>query len=473
VFVFDMNLTPLGGPSAMPTTIAVIGTNYVGLVTAACLAHLGHAVIGIDVDASKVARLQCGQLPIFEPELEDIVREQLAAGRLKFTLDYAEALPSVEVAFVCVGTPAGVDGDPDMRQVYAATTSLAQATPAGAHLVVVNKSTMPVGTGQWMQLTLDAHTRRAGARFSVVSNPEFLREGSAVSDFLHPDRIVLGGDDSAAVEQVATLYDALLPSPPIVRTDTRTAEMIKYASNAFLATKISFINEMASICERVGADVKDVALGMGLDQRIGPRFLSAGVGYGGSCFPKDVMALERLATTAGVEPRVLRAVMDTNQHMRQVVVDDLRFEMGSFSGLRVGILGLAFKSDTDDVRESPAIDIARTLLDEGALVRAYDPAAMSNAAALLSGLELCADAYAVADEVDVLLVLTEWPEFKRLDYQRVLDSMRQAVLVDGRNLLDPSTMQALGFRYRGIGRGLAPTSEPDASFMPSRVPLAA
>ncbi|MBV9600948.1 MAG: UDP-glucose/GDP-mannose dehydrogenase family protein [Chloroflexi bacterium] len=458
-----------------PTThsrIAVIGTNYVGLVTAACLARLGHTVIGVDVDALKVGRLQRGQLPIFEPDLEDIVREQLAAGRLRFTLDYAEALSGAEVAFVCVGTPAGVDGEPDMRQVQSATASLAKLTPAGAYLVVVNKSTMPVGTGQWMQMTLNAHARRTGARFSVVSNPEFLREGSAVSDFLHPDRIVVGGEDSAAVEQVATLY-AGLQSTPIVRTDTRTAEMIKYASNAFLATKISFINEMATICERVGADVKDVAQGMGLDQRIGPRFLSAGVGYGGSCFPKDVMALERLATGAGVEPRVLRAVMDTNQYMRQAVVDNLRTEMQWFHGLRVGILGLAFKADTDDVRESPALDIARTLLDEGAHVRAYDPAAMGKAARLLPELELCADAYAAVEDADVVLVLTEWPEFKALDYARVHNSMRQAVLVDGRNLLDSGALQALGFRYRGIGRGRGPETQAETQLVPSRALIAA
>jgi UDPglucose 6-dehydrogenase len=451
------------------STTAVVGTNYVGLVTAACLARLGHTVIGIDVDALKVARLQRGQLPIFEPDLEDIVREQLAAGRLTFTLDYTEALARADVAFVCVGTPAGLDGEPDMRQVRAAAASLAEATPAGKFLVVVNKSTMPVGTGQWMQMTLNAHARRSGTRFSVVSNPEFLREGSAVSDFLQPDRIVLGGDDVSAVEQVAALYDALRPAPPIVKTDTRTAEMIKYASNAFLATKISFINEMASICERVGADVKDVAHGMGLDQRIGPRFLSAGVGYGGSCFPKDVMALERLASSAGAEPRVLRAVMDTNRQMRQAMIDGLRIELGGFRGVRVGILGLAFKADTDDVRESPAIDIARTLLSEGARVAGYDPAAMANASALLPGLELCADAYAAVERADMVLVLTEWSEFRELDYRRVRDAMREAVLVDGRNLLDPEVMRALGFAYRGIGRARGFESPST----PSRAALAA
>ncbi|MBV9580952.1 MAG: UDP-glucose/GDP-mannose dehydrogenase family protein, partial [Chloroflexi bacterium] len=382
-------------------------------------------------------------------------------------------LRSADIAFVCVGTPAGSEGEPDMRQVQSATASLARNTPAGARLVVVNKSTMPVGTGQWMQATLSAFAPQTGAHFTVVSNPEFLREGSAVSDFLNPDRIVIGGDDSAAVEQVAHLYTPLSPAPPIVRTDTRTAEMIKYASNAFLATKISFINEMATICERIGADVQDVAQGMGLDNRIGPRFLSAGVGYGGSCFPKDVMALERLATGAGVEPRVLRAVMETNQHMRRAAVEALCLEAGPLDGLQVAILGLAFKADTDDIRESAAVEIARTLSDAGAQVRAYDPAAMGSAAPLLPNVELCADAYAAADGADAMLVLTEWPEFKELDYQRIHAGMRQAVMLDGRNLLDVDAMQALGFRYRGIGRGRTPAIEPETQLTPSRVLQAA
>jgi UDPglucose 6-dehydrogenase len=439
-------------------SIVVLGTNYVGLVTAACLAQLGHTVIGVDIDPLKIARLQRGQLPIYEPGLEAIVVEQLAEGRLSFTLDYAASLPQAEFAFLCVGTPPGPAGSSDMRQVHAATESLARHTPAGAHLVVVNKSTLPVGTGQSMQTALNAHARQTGAHFSIVSNPEFLREGSAVSDFQHPDRIVLGGADASALDRLANLYEGIRPSPPIVRTDLRTAEMIKYASNAFLATKISFINEMAAICDRLGADVNDVALGMGLDQRIGPRFLAAGVGYGGSCFPKDVMALEHMASQAGAEPRILRAVMDTNRHTREAVVAMLRAEMGSLRGRGVGILGLAFKADTDDVRESPSIEIARTLLAEGAQVSAYDPAAMGSAAWVLPQLELRKDAYAVAEDADVLLVLTEWPEFRQLDFARIRDSMRQAVLVDGRNLLDPTAMKALGFSYRGIGRGVCPAT---------------
>ena len=440
------------GTTTEGSSLAVIGTNYVGLVTAACLAQLGHTVIGIDVDPFKIARLQRGQLPIHEPGLEAIVREQLAAGRLQFTLDYTSSVQRVEFAFVCVGTPPGPDGTPDMRQVHSVTDSLALSAPSGAHLVVINKSTMPIGTGQWMHMTLNTLGQRTGAKFSVVSNPEFLREGCAVSDFQHPDRIVLGADDSFALERVARLYERLRPTPPIVATTLRSAELIKYASNAFLATKISFINEMATICDKLGADVDDVALGMGLDKRIGPSFLSAGIGYGGSCFPKDVMALERMASDSGAQPRILRAVMDTNQHARQAILAELHARLGSFRGQRVGILGLAFKPDTDDVRESPAIEIARALLVEGAQVSAYDPAAMASAALVLPQLELCLDAYAVAEGADVLLVLTDWPEFEQLDYIQIRDSMRRAFLVDGRNLLNPGELQALGFEYRGGGR---------------------
>jgi UDPglucose 6-dehydrogenase len=421
-----------------------------------------------------VARLRRGALPIYEPRLQEIVAEQLATGRLRFTVDYAEGLRGAQFAFVCVGTPPAADGSADLGQVRAATASLARHTPPGARLVVVNKSTLPVGTGDWIENLLEAQAVHSEVRFAVISNPEFLREGSAVSDFLHPDRIVVGGSDRDVIEAVVDLYGGLDPQPPIVRAERRTAEMIKYASNAFLAAKISFINEMASICDRVGADVKDVAQGVGLDQRIGPRFLSAGVGYGGSCFPKDVMALERVATDAGVEPCMLRAVMNTNESMRRKVIADLRSEMEGFRGLRVGILGLAFKSDTDDVRESPALGIARTLLDEGALVRAYDPAAMANARRILPELELCIDAYSAAGGADVLLVLTEWPEFMHLDYARICGSMLQPVLLDGRNLLDPCAMQALGFRYRGIGRGVAPEGDARVSrFSPSREALAA
>jgi UDPglucose 6-dehydrogenase len=438
--------------------VAVIGTNYVGLVTAVCLASLGHRVVGIDIDACKVARLSRGEMPIHEPGLDTLLAEQLAAGRLRFTLNYADALENAQFAFICVGTPPSPEGGADLSQVRAATTSLIRHTPAGANLVVVNKSTLPVGTGDWMQAELDLGLAHANAHVTVVSNPEFLREGTAVADFLHPDRVVIGGSDTSAVERVARLYAGLNAQPPVVKTNLRTAEMIKYASNAFLATKISFINEMAAICEQLDADVEQVASGMGLDQRIGPRFLSAGVGYGGSCFPKDVRALEHLATQVGVEPRVLRAVMDTNLHMRQLVLDKVRTQLGWVRGRTVGILGLAFKANTDDVRESPAIEIARTLVEEGAYVRAFDPVAMGSTARLLDGVELCPDAYAVAENADALLVLTEWPEFRALDMARVQRSMRQPLVVDGRNLFAPEDMADLGFTYLPTGRGVSQPS---------------
>src|SRR5947209_2279285 len=331
---------------------------------------------------------------------------------------------------------------------------LARIAQTGAHSVVVNKRPQPIGTADWMQAALDAGRVRAGGRVIVVSNPEFLREGSAVADFQNPDRVVIGGSNPVAVDSVAALYSGLPSHPPIVKTDLRTAEMIKYASNAFLATKISFINEIAAICEGVDADVEQVARGMGLDQRIGPRFLAAGVGYGGSCFPKDVRALEHMATQVGAEPRLLRAVMETNLRMRQLVLTKLRTELGSLSGRRIGILGLAFKANTDDVRESPAIEIARTLLDEGAQVRAFDPVAMGPAVRVLPELQLGSDAYAVAEGADALLVLTEWPELRDLDLARIRATMRQPVLVDGRNLFAPDEMASLGFAYFGIGRGL-------------------
>src|SRR5215831_13472591 len=389
--------------------IAVIGTNYVGLVTAACFAELGNQVIGIDIDPGKVERLGRGQLPIYEPGLEEIVVQNLKAKRLRFTLDYVEGLKNAQFAFVCVGTPSGIEGEADMSQVKAAAHSLGEFTPAGRSLIVVNKSTMPIGTGDWMLPTLERASNGSRARFRVVSNPEFLREGSAVDDFRHPDRVVLGGTDPGALKRVASLYRDLQPEPTIISTDIRTAEMIKYASNAFLATKISFINEIASISERLGADVELVARGMGLDRRISPEFLQAGVGYGGSCFPKDVKALAHMASMAGAHPQLLRAVMEINRDMRRLVLQKARTELdGNLEERTIGVLGLAFKPNTDDLREAPAIEIIHLLQAEGAQVRGYDPAAMEAASEILPGVALCADAYEVASGADALIVTTEW-----------------------------------------------------------------
>ncbi len=437
--------------------IAVIGTNYVGLVTAACFAELGNQVVGIDIDPGKVERLGRGQLPIYEPGLEEVVVQNLKAGRLRFTLDYVEGLQQAQFAFVCVGTPSGIEGEADMSQVKAAARSLGVHTPSGRNLVVVNKSTMPIGTGDWMLPTLERASNGSGALFRVVSNPEFLREGSAVEDFRHPDRVVLGGTEPDAIDRVASLYRDLQPEPPIIKTDIRTAEMIKYASNAFLATKISFINEIASICERLGADVKEVSRGMGLDRRISPEFLEAGVGYGGSCFPKDVKALAHMASMAGAHPQLLRAVMEINRDMRRLVLQKVRGTLGSVEDRTIGVLGLAFKPNTDDLREAPAVEIIHLLQSEGARVRAYDPAANEAARAVLPGVELCSDAYAVAQGADALILLTPWSEFRRLDLDRVRHSMQYPLLVDGRNLYDPTEMVSKGFFYQPIGR---PSQEP-------------
>jgi len=438
--------------------IAVIGTNYVGLVTAACFAELGNQVVGIDIDPGKVERLGRGQLPIYEPGLEEIVVQNLKAGRLRFTLDYAEGLKAAQFAFVCVGTPSGIEGEADMSQVKAAAHSLGEHATSERGLIVVNKSTMPIGTGDWMLPALERASNGSGARFLVVSNPEFLREGSAVDDFRHPDRVVLGGTDPEAIDRVASLYRDLQPEPPIIKTDIRTAEMIKYASNAFLATKISFINEIASICERLGADVKEVSRGMGLDRRISPEFLEAGVGYGGSCFPKDVKALAHMASMAGAHPQLLRAVMEINRDMRRLVLQKVRGALGSVEDRTIGVLGLAFKPNTDDLRESPAVEVIHLLQSEGARVKAFDPAANEAARSLLPGVELCSDAYAVAEGADALILLTPWSEFRRLDLDRVRRSMEYPLLVDGRNLYDPKEMVARGFFYQPIGR---PAAEPN------------
>src|ERR1700704_2164677 len=437
--------------------IAVIGTNYVGLVTAAFFAELGNQVVGIDIDPGKVQRLGRGQLPIYEPGLEEIVVQNIKAGRLQFSLDYVAGLKNAQFAFVCVGTPSGIEGEADLSQVRSAAHSLGKHTPSERSLIVVNKSTMPVGTGDWMPPALAKAANGSGARFRVVSNPEFLREGSAVDDFRHPDRVVLGGTDPEAIERVASLYRDLQPEPPIIKTDINSSEMIKSASNAFLATKISFINEIASICERLGADVKEVARGMGLDRRISPEFLDAGVGYGGSCFPKDVKALAHMARMAGAHPQILRAVVESNRDMRRLVLQKVRGSLGTVEDRTIGVLGLAFKPNTDDLRESPAMEIIHLLKSEGAKVKAYDPAALEAARSMLPGVELCADAYAVAQDADALILMTQWSEFRRLDLDRVRRVMAYPLMVDGRNLYDPVEMVAKGFFYQPIGR---PVAEP-------------
>jgi UDPglucose 6-dehydrogenase len=429
--------------------IAVIGVGYVGLVTGTCFADLGNKVCCLDVDEAKIKTLQAGGIPIYEPGLEEMVRRNTSAGRLTFTTSYPEALAGAEFVFIAVGTPEGVDGEADLQYVQSVAEVVARTMDHP--LIIVNKSTVPVGTGDWVADIVSANQPRP-LEFAVVSNPEFLREGSAILDFMNPDRVVLGSLNREAADRVAQLYLGLRAR--IIITDLRTAEMIKYASNAFLATRISFINEIANICERLGADVKEVAVGMGYDKRIGHHFLDAGIGYGGSCFPKDVKALAHMASIEGTHPQLLKAVMDINQYQRRQVVLKLREALGAkLRGKTVGMLGLAFKANTDDIRESPATEIARLLLHEGAQVKGYDPVAMPNVEKLLPGMQLAADPYDLAAGCDALVVCTEWNEFKHLDMARIKGAMSGCLFVDGRNLYDPDEMKRLGFTYRGVGRG--------------------
>jgi UDPglucose 6-dehydrogenase len=435
--------------------ITVIGTGYVGLVTGTLFADLGNRVWCVDVDEKKVARLREGHAPFYEPGLEEIIHRNLKAKRLNFTTDYSEALRGAEFVFIAVGTPESPDGSAEMRYVESAARSIGEVAPGRAEepLHIINKSTVPIGTGD----VVGGIVREASGpnfRFSVVSNPEFLREGQAVHDFQYPDRIILGSEDRQAAEQVRSLYEPL--EAPVMITDLRTAEMIKYASNAILATYISFINEIAMICEQLGADVKEVVQGMGYDKRINPQFLNAGVGFGGSCFPKDVKALAHMAETAenGVgKPRLLNAVLDINKEIRRQFVAKVgRLLGGSVEGKKIGVLGLSFKPDTDDMRESPSIDIINWLSEQGAEVVAYDPIAMEAATEYFDNLTFCRDAYEVAKDADAVILITAWNEFKQLDMERLRDLMRGRVLVDGRNIYDPKEMRGLGFTYAGVGR---------------------
>ena len=428
--------------------LTVVGVGHVGLVTGACFADLGNRVIALDTDQARVEGLQRGQMPIYEPGLEELVSRNVSAGRLTFTSSYDEAIRDAEFVFISVGTPGGVKGEADMKYVRQAAESIAEAMIAP--LIIVNKSTVPVGTGDWVADIIQSH-QKVSIPFSVVSNPEFLREGAAISDFMSPARTVLGSTDARAAEKVAQLHLPL--RAPIVITDLRTAEMIKYASNAFLATKISFINEIANICEALGADIKEVATGMGYDPRITRSFLDAGLGYGGSCFPKDVKALAYMAEEKGRHPQLLHAVMEINQDRRSQLVEKARELLGGLEGKKVGLLGLTFKPNTDDLREAPALDVAELLLQEGARVVAYDPVGMEGATHLMPDIEMAGDAYALADQADAIIVCTEWNEFIQLDLERIRDLMREPVIIDGRNIYDPKEVVRLGFKYVGFGQG--------------------
>jgi len=431
--------------------ICVVGTGYVGLTTGVCFADLGHSVTCIEIDLHKLELLRSGKSPIFEPGLEEMQERNMRAGRLRFTDDYAVGIPDAEFIFITVGTPMAEDGSADLTYVKAAAHSIGQHLRSGS--IIIDKSTVPVGTGDLVENIIAEHAG-PDVKFDVVSNPEFLREGSALSDFFKPDRIVLGAKNREAAQRVAALHETL--GAPIIITDLRTAEMIKYASNAFLATRISFINEIAQICERLGADVREVARGMGADKRIGPHFLEAGVGYGGSCFPKDVLALYHMAASAGCHPQLLQAVMDINSDARKRFVKKVETVLGTLEERLIGVLGLSFKPNTDDMREAPSVDIINALLKKGARVKAYDPVAMPRAEELLPTVTFTATAYDVAKDADALLLVTEWNEFKQLDWHRIKRYMRQPVVIDGRNLYDPREMRQLGFIYWGVGRGEAP-----------------
>ncbi|OGO21511.1 MAG: UDP-glucose 6-dehydrogenase [Chloroflexi bacterium RBG_16_51_16] len=427
--------------------ITVIGVGYVGLVTAAGFADLGNRVQALDVSEERIQGLMKGVLPIYEPGLEELVQRNVKAGRLSFTTDYRQALKGSEYAFIAVGTPSGVNGEADLQYVASAARSI--ASNMEAPLIIINKSTVPIGTGDWVaDIVKGAQTKPIS--FSVVSCPEFLREGSAISDFMSPHRTVIGSLDREAANQVAQLHLAL--RAPIVITDLRTAEMIKYASNAFLATKISFINELADICEAFGADVKEVAAGMGYDARIGRHFLDAGLGWGGSCFPKDVQALVYMAREKGLDPGILDQVMEINYERRRSAVNALSQMVGGLKGKTIGLLGLAFKPNTDDMRDAPSIDIAAELIAQGAKVRGFDPVAMQVARPLLPGIEYCNDPYEMARGCDGLMVVTEWNEFKQLDLEKLKTLLKQPVIYDGRNIYDPGVMKSMGYVYRGVGR---------------------
>ena len=429
--------------------ICVIGTGYVGLVTGVCFADLGNEVVCLDVDEARIQKLNQGIMPIYEPGLKQIVEQNVQAGRLIFTTDAKAALQNAEFAFIAVGTPSGVDGEADLQYVRMAAETIAEIVDES--IVIVNKSTVPVGTGDWVAEIIKKKRNGTPFDYSVVSNPEFLREGSAINDFMFPDRIILGSMNFDAATKVAQLYLTL--RCPVQITDLRTAEMIKYASNAFLATKISFINEIANICDEMGADVREVSLGMGYDKRIGNAFLDAGLGWGGSCFPKDVKALAHMAVLHGSHPQLLQAVMEINRNQRRRVVFKLRKALGGLNDKTIALLGLSFKPNTDDIREAPAFEVIHLIQNEGGTIRAYDPQAMNNAQKVLNRVTLCEDPYQALENADALVLATEWNEFKQLDFKRIRNLMRQPIIIDGRNLWDPKSLRDLGFLYYGIGRG--------------------
>jgi UDPglucose 6-dehydrogenase len=431
--------------------VAMIGTGYVGLVSGACFADFGHEVTCVDKDASKIERLEKGEIPIFEPGLDDLVASNVRGGRLSFALDGAEAIRAADAVFIAVGTPSRRgDGHADLSYVYAAAGEIAGLIEG--FTVVVTKSTVPVGTGDEIERII--RERRPDADFAVVSNPEFLREGAAIEDFKRPDRVVVGTEDERAQGVMRELYRPLnLNETPILFTGRRTSELTKYAANAFLAMKITFINEMADLCEAVGADVQQVARGIGLDKRIGGKFLHAGPGYGGSCFPKDTLALVRTATDAGTPVRLIETTVSINDDRKKAMADRVAKALdGDLKGKTVALLGLTFKPNTDDMRDAPSLDVAPALMAAGATVQAFDPEGMHEASKLLDGVVFKDGPYDAVTGADVVVILTEWDQFRALDLDRVKLLLKQPVMVDLRNVYRPDDMRARGFRYSSIGR---------------------
>ena len=452
----------------MGKRIAVIGSGYVGSVVAACLAHVGHQVIGVESDVAKLQQLSSGVAPFHEPGLDPLIMAGVTDGSLRFTSDFHDAMDNSDIVFVCVGTPPGPDGEADTSAIRGVARSIARNLRH--YHVIVTKSTVPIGTGYWLASLIEDIAGPEGRdRFGVVSNPEFLREGNAVQDFLHPDRVVLGSDDPRALEIATDMYrpilDQRIPGDvghrevvPLLQTKLTTAEMIKYASNAFLATKISFANEIARLCEFVGADITEVTAGMGLDTRIGGRFLDAGLGWGGSCFGKDLSALVSTAEEYGYRPRILEGSIAVNQAQRKHVVDELLRQLKTLRGTKICILGLAFKPDTDDLRDSPALDVASRLLDKGAIVTAYDP--MVHAVPDVADIRLMPSPILAAADADAVVVATEWPQFLTIDLAELRATMRGDIFFDGRNNFDPDLVRGAGFRYLGIGRGASVSRQP-------------
>ncbi|MCX5710477.1 MAG: UDP-glucose/GDP-mannose dehydrogenase family protein [Candidatus Omnitrophica bacterium] len=427
--------------------ISIIGSGYVGLVTGAALAQLGNKVICVDNDRDKIAGLSKGRVPIYEPGLKELISANVRRKRLKFTSSIKEAVEGSEVIFIAVGTPSLENGEADLTGIENVARNI--ALNMKEYRLIVEKSTVPVETGEWVKHTIATYIKKKIV-FDVASNPEFLREGTAIRDFMHPDRIVIGVESKKAEELLSRLYEPL--NAPLVITDIKSAELIKHAANSFLATKISFINAVSRVCDLVGADVAEVARGMGLDKRIGSSFLNAGIGYGGSCFPKDLDAFITISKKLGYDFGILKAAKNVNEEQKNFVIRKIKDALWIVKGKVISVLGLSFKPDTDDIRSSPALDLIESLRTEGAKFKVYDPQAMQKAKAALKGVEFCKDAYGAVRNADCIIVATEWPEFKDLDFRKIRKLVKRPLLIDGRNIYNPQVLRKLGFTYIGIGR---------------------